>query len=183
MKRVTLLIILLLSAGLLNFRVSAQTQPRSRAIYGELLGASQGVGVNYDARFKKGVSDGFGWRAGLGFGYSYSSTFVAFTIADDKIDTFNQMFRLAVPLEVNYLLGKRNSKLETGAGVFFCLDRYTSDTGADPENDYGFSPYLSLGYRLVTSKGFLFRAGVLPSYHFGGGSLSLYPYLGFGWAF
>jgi hypothetical protein len=161
----------------------AQSQTRSRAIYGELLGASQGIGFNYDARFKKDASDGFGWRTGLGFGYAYSSIFAAYNIDGEKIDTYNQMFRLAVPVEVNYLLGKGNSKFEAGAGAVLCADLFTSASGAKPTSSFGAAPYLSLGYRLVTSKGFLFRVGVLPSYNFSGGKFNFYPYLGFGWAF
>ena len=68
----------------------AQSQTRSRAIYGELLGASQGIGFNYDARFKKDASDGFGWRTGLGFGYAYSSIFAAYNIDGEKIDYLSQ---------------------------------------------------------------------------------------------
>ena len=93
------------------------------------------------------------------------------------------MFRLSVPVEVNYLLGKGNSKFEAGAGAALCADLYTSASGAKPASSFGAIPYLSLGYRLVTSNGFLFRVGALPSYNFSGGNFSLYPYLGFGWAF
>lgn len=171
---------MLLAAGVYS---SAQTYQRGKAVYGELLGASQGIGVNYDSRFKVGVSDGFGWRAGLGFGYAYSTNFVAFSIREDKVDTYNQMFRLAIPLELNYLIGKGNSKFETGLGTALCLERYTSQTGAEPENSFGFVPFLSLGYRLVTSKGFLFRAGVIPTYNIPSTQVSFYPYLSFGWAF
>ncbi len=118
----------------------AQSQTRSRAIYGELLGASQGIGFNYDARFKKDASDGFGWRTGLGFGYAYSSIFAAYNIDGEKIDTYNQMFRLSVPVEVNYLLGKGNSKFEAGAGAALCADLYTSASGAKPASSFGWFP-------------------------------------------
>lgn len=158
-------------------------QTKNKHIYFEFLGASNGIGVNYDARFNKNATDGFGWRTGVGFGYSYSSNFLAVNIADDKVDSYNHMFRFSVPVEVNYLLGKGNSKFETGAGLLFCLDRYTSDSGAKPENSFGLGPYLGLGYRLVTKKGFLFRAGALPSYDLGSKKFGLWPYLGFGWSF
>ena len=173
----------LLFVGICGSNGYAQSQTRSRAIYGELLGASQGIGFNYDARFKKDASDGFGWRTGLGFGYAYSSIMAAYTYDGEKIDTYNQMFRLSVPVEVNYLLGKGNSKFEAGAGAALCADLYTSASGAKPASGFGAIPYLSLGYRLVTSNGFLFRVGALPSYNFSGGNFSFYPYLGFGWAF
>lgn len=173
----------LLFVGICGSNGYAQSQTRSRAIYGELLGASQGIGFNYDARFKKDASDGFGWRTGLGFGYAYSSIFAAYNIDGEKIDTYNQMFRLAVPVEVNYLLGKGNSKLEAGAGAVLCADLFTSASGAKPTGSFGAAPYLSLGYRLVTSKGFLFRVGALSTYNFSGCKFSFYPNLGFGWAF
>ena len=173
----------LLFVGICGGNGYAQSQTRSRAIYGELLGASQFIGLNYDARFKKDASDGFGWRTGLGLGYAYSSILTAFNYDGEKIDTYNRMFRFAVPVEVNYLLGKGNSKFEAGAGVDLCADLYTSDSGAKPASSFGAIPYLSLGYRLVTSKGFLFRVGALPSYNFNGGQFRSYPYLGFGWAF
>ena len=150
----------LLFVGICGSNGYAQSQTRSRAIYGE-----------------------FGWRTGLGFGYAYSSIFAAYNIDGEKIDTYNQMFRLAVPVEVNYLLGKGNSKLEAGAGAVLCADLFTSASGAKPTGSFGAAPYLSLGYRLVTSKGFLFRVGALSTYNFSGCKFSFYPNLGFGWAF
>lgn len=151
---------------MLSGSLFAQTAPGNRGIYFELFGASGGLGINYDARFKRDVTDGLGWRTGVGMGYAYSTNFVAFHILDDRVDTYNQMFRLSVPLEINYLLGERKSKFESGAGVVFCLERYTSDTGALPENDFGLAPYASVGYRLVTPGGFLLRVGALSSYSF-----------------
>lgn len=178
----TILIILILSLCLSVSVISAQGQVRNKTIYSELLGASQGIGISYDARFNNHASDGFGFRTGLGFGYSYSQ-FLAFNLSDDKVEYYDQMFRFGVPVEINYLLGKGKSKLETGAGAVLCLDRYTSKTGAEPDNSFGVAPYLSIGYRLVTRNGFLFRAGVLPNYNITEGKLGFYPYLAFGKAF
>jgi len=183
MKKYTVLLAFLLLAGMFCNPASAQRQARSQAVYGELFGASQGIGFSYDARIKKGAPDGFGLRAGLAFGYAASSNFVAIKILDDKVETWDQMFRFAAPLEINYLIGKKASKFEMGLGTVVCADRYTSDTGAKPETTYGLIPYLSLGYRLVTKKGFLFRAGALPIFDFDDRRLGFYPYLSFGWAF
>jgi len=162
---------------------SHSTLARSSGIYVELLGASQGIGVGYDARFRDGTTSGLGWRAGLGFGYAYSSNFVAFNIDDNKIDLYNQIFRLAAPVELNYLMGNGKSKLEAGLGTALCMDLYTSDSGAKPDYSVGIIPYASLGYRLVTDRGFLFRAGLMSTLGFSGSSSSLYPYLSFGKAF
>ena len=180
MRKLIFLLVVLLLAGAYYHPASAQRQPHSQAVYCELLGPSQGIGFSYDARFKKGARDGFGIRAGLGLGYAYSSSILTFDLDGD---IYNQMFRLAVPLEINYLVGKKASKFEVGAGTAICADRYTSESGAKPETAFGALPYLSLGYRLVTDKGFLFRAGVLPFYNFSSNNLRIYPYLSFGWAF
>lgn len=176
---------LLLALGLFLAGVNVSAQNHSKSIYGELLGASQMIGVNYDARFNSGASDGFGWRTGLGLGYAYSSSSaVAISLTGSEMTVvYNRMYRFSVPLEVNYLLGKGKSKFESGAGAIVCLDRYTSETGGAPQHSLGAIPYLSLGYRLVTDRGFLLRAGVMPVPGFSPFNVSFYPYLGFGWAF
>ena len=179
MKKTVLFFILIISFANIN----SLAQNRSKSLYGELLGASQGIGINYDARFRKGAADGFGWRAGAAFGYAYSTLSLFYDFKGDVIESYNQMFRFAAPLEVNYLAGKGKSKFESGVGAVLCMDRYTSESGAEPVLSFGVIPYFSLGYRLVTKNGFLFRIGALPSYHFSSSKVSIYPYLGFGKAF
>ncbi|MBP3269789.1 MAG: hypothetical protein J6L98_03825 [Bacteroidales bacterium] len=159
---------------------SSQSHSRGRSIYGELLGASQGLGINYDARFNKQSSEGFGWRTGLGVGYAYSSITAIYSIDGNWVDTYNQMFRLAVPIEVNYLLGKGHSKFESGAGGSMCVDLYTSASGAKPKSAVGVIPYVNMGYRYVADKGFLFRIGVSSFYSFNGDRVVFQPYIGFG---
>lgn len=70
----------------------------------ELLGAQNTVGINYDSRFR-GI-DGLGYRVGIGYCYSKNSGWF-----DERIKG------VGVPLELNYLLGKKNSKLELGFGA------------------------------------------------------------------
>ena len=54
-------------------------------------------------------------------------------------------------------------------------------------NRFGYYFFGNIGYRHVSSKGFLFRVGVNPSFTLGEKNAIkkavLYPYLGFGWAF
>lgn len=38
----------------------------NKAIYVEVLGNGVGISANYDMSFKRGVQDGFGFRAGIG---------------------------------------------------------------------------------------------------------------------
>lgn len=152
----------------------------SRAVYLEFLGASNGIGVGYDARFDKDAASGLGWRAGIGFGYSSG---MVVGVSGSGYDFYDQSFRLAVPLEINYLFGKKASRFDLGAGAMLCADRYTSMSGSDPKNVTGVIPYLSTGYRLVTRKGFVLRAGFLTVYDFNGKNFVFWPHLGFGWAF
>ena len=52
----------------------AQTEEaRDKSVYVEILGASNGIGINYDARFKH--ESPWGYRVGVGFGYAQSSWF------------------------------------------------------------------------------------------------------------
>ena len=103
----------------------------SRSVYLEFLGASNGIGVGYDARFNKGGSFGWGWRTGLGFGYSQTNMMSfdvrngGFGVTDSglHIHNYDQSFRLAVPLEINYLFGKRASKFDLGAGAILCAPK------------------------------------------------------------
>ena len=167
----------------------------SHALYLELLGASNGLGINYDARFNRDSSSGFGWRSGVGFGYRYSSTGLAYDFSDNVRSTqgevvdinithvYDQCFRASIPLEINYLLGKGPSKLDLGAGGIFCADLYTTKDGSKPQLVFGATPYLSGGYRLVTAKRFVLRAGLITPFSFRTSELSFWPYIAFGRAF
>ena len=194
MKKTSLFsLVLALVAGLLA-TIPSYGQD-SRALYLELLGASNGAGINYDARFNRGSSSGFGWRTGLGFGYRYSSTGLAYGFSDnvgnrrgDVVDInithiYDRSFRTSIPLEINYLLGKGPSKLDLGAGGILCADLYTSKDGAKPHLAVGAAPYLSGGYRLVTAKHFVLRAGLISTFSFRNGDFSFWPYLAFGRSF
>ncbi|UKI44500.1 MAG: hypothetical protein L6U16_02790 [Porphyromonadaceae bacterium] len=79
-------------------------QQKTRSLSVELLGAQNIVGINYDSRFEG--NSGFGYRVGIGYGYGDNSGWY-----DQKING------VGVPLELNYLLGKKNSKLELGFGA------------------------------------------------------------------
>lgn len=180
MKRIVVLFILAFcfSAGMMN----AQDKVRSRSVYGELFGASQGIGVNYDARFNPMAKDGLGWRAGLGVGATYSSNGI-YSSLTNKV--FDLMVRFSAPVELNYLVGKGSSQFESGLGIMPVMDIYHYEDYRYEETETEFSafPYFSLGYRLVIKGGFLFRTGLVTAYNFPDETLGLCPYFGFGWAF
>ncbi len=183
---------------------------KDKAVYLELLGASNLAGINYDARFNDHTR--FGWRAGLSFGYGHNSS-IFWEGSDVR--------GYAVPLEVNYLLGSQKNNLELGVGtsvgiynihgIFVeSVDGPKSSLSADqqkhaigeyntPEgtktwlaynesrNKFGYYIFGNIGYRHVSNKGFLFRAGFSPSFTIGEKNAVkkafFFPYLGFGWAF
>ena len=83
---------------------AVMAQQKTRSLSVELLGAQNIAGINYDSRFKG--NSGLGYRVGIGYGYGDTSGLI-----DQKING------VGVPLELNYLLGKKNSKLELGFGA------------------------------------------------------------------
>ena len=93
MKTLNLRLILLTGLFLLTGTLTAsaqEEQSRDKSVYLELLGPSMMVGINYDARFKEGSP--WGYRTGLGFGYSESNWFFG-----DATST--RVY--SIPLEVN----------------------------------------------------------------------------------
>ena len=155
-------IVLLMSVG-----VNAQTYnnykslPARRAVFAEFAGASMIVGVNFDSRFTE--DSRWGYRIGLAYG-----------------DEFN------VPLEVNYLVGRRETrnKLDLGVGVNFACSE---------KGELGDFAFLNIGYRFQPKNGMIFRVGLSPKLPLGdpgslGEAMSLWatsviPYLSFGYAF
>lgn len=111
---------------------------RVHAVYGELLGAGLIYSVNYDLRFQE-RGDGIGAR--LGF---------SFFSRDGNSNT-------SIPLQLNYLIGKGQHKLEVGAGISTFFQK---DSG---ENEAYVFPSGVFMYRLQLSDSpFLFRIGFSP---------------------
>lgn len=163
-------------AILLAGNCGAQEQEATeRSLSLELGGVHNLVGLNYDSRFKG--NHGLGYRVGIGYGYGRTD-FSFFVDAKDRIHG------VAVPLEINYLLGKHNSKLELGIGaslgyyreqidLSYTYGNYGTDYGMSGTRVYrevvkqfGYFTYGNIGYRLQTRRGFQFRVGWTPSINF-----------------
>lgn len=162
--------------------------PKTRVVYVEAFGASTMVGANFDSRFK-GIK-GWGYRLGLNYAYSDNSFFLDYKIKG-----------VAVPLEINYLFGKRKNKFEMGAGVslgyyketYDFLEFVPDDEGyhtiktPKTEKKFGYFCFINIGYRYQPVKGFDFRVGITPSFKFGGNNginrFDPLPYFSFGYAF
>ena len=171
--------------------IGIMAQKTVKSISVELLGAQNMIGINYDSRFKG--NSGLGYRVGIGFGYG------------DNSILFDQNIKgVGVPVELNYLLGKKHHKLEVGFGASLGMyhvketawyyyqpvppeteEREESYTSTN--NSFGYFMFGDIGYRYQRDNGFMFRVGVSPSFNFGDkyGLMKsvFYPYIGLGWSF
>lgn len=152
---------------------------RLRSIFLESGCASNGLGLNYEQRLKHDPR--WGWRAGVAWGFGMESASMLYSTSS-RIYTGS--------LGMNYLIGKKRSKLELGAGVSAGL--YNSHfelkfVDKEKSNSFGWYAYGNIGYRYQEKKGFQFRAGWSPLTGFGTKhGLNSYAdifYLSFGWAF
>ena len=191
----TLMTLLLAMCLLGGMAVQAQDAPE-RNLSLELFGAQNTVGINYDSRFKSNY--GLGYRLGVGYGYSETSTIASSSYALQGI---------AAPIEINYLFGKGRNKLELGFGTslgyYYEKCHVYTTVGPGPNmgdgvpnfgysyyykkvthNTFGYFVFGNIGYRLQTNRGFLFRAGITPSFNFGDKygihRKWYYPYVSFG---
>ena len=197
MKTTKKLLTLLAMCLMGGFVAQAQEVPE-RSLSLELFGAQNTVGINYDSRFKG--NHGLGYRVGVGYGYSETSTIASSSYALQGI---------AVPIEINYLFGQGRHKLELGMGtslgyyyekchVLTTVGPAPGDVSGGPpyfgyadyykkvtHNSFGYFVFGNIGYRLQTNRGFLFRAGFTPSFNFGDQygihRKWYYPYVSFGW--
>ena len=157
-KAIIALMCLILTTG------AAMSQERTeRSISIEALGVHNIVGVNFDSRFKG--NHGFGYRVGVGY---TQGTHARMSPSATKVQGF------AFPLEINYLLGKNEQKLELGLGC--SLGYYGErieflESGGHayfPTTDrsFGYFVFGNIGYRLQTKSGLMIRAGWAPSINY-----------------
>ena len=193
MKSLKTLLIVFLAAS--QTAMAQQDESTQKSVYAEILGSSNLIGVNYDSRFKPNSP----WGYRVGFGYTYSKNYNMFSGS-------NSLNGVDVPFEANYLLGKKRNKLELGFGLNlgYYTEKYdvwtlkkvseedgipyytTEYAGEDSHSTWGYYFFGNIGYRYQPSHGFLFRAGISPSFNLGGKhavSKSIFPYISFGYVF
>ncbi|HEX8333229.1 MAG TPA: hypothetical protein VF622_11430 [Segetibacter sp.] len=137
----------------------------AQSFYLELLGAGGVYSVNYDRRFTKGHRDGWGARAG--FGYLNVS-------AGDSSIGYQNVNLLTIPVDVNYIFGKKKGALQLGVGLTYISSRsqgrsYTFNDldiiGGETYNyqSNGFAAFLNVSYITRSlGNGFMFRAALTP---------------------
>ena len=72
-KLLTLSIALSLATNMMAAEPNSDGLEKDKAVYLELLGASNMVGINYDQRFNDHTK--WGWRAGVSFAFGNNSNF------------------------------------------------------------------------------------------------------------
>jgi len=186
----------LLFSFVLFFSTVSFAQTMDNSLFMEIGGPSNLVGIGYEHRFDKQAK--WGWRTGLGFIYSEQS----------GIFVNNSDLRgWTVPLELNYLAGRSKNHLELGVGLnlgYYNVHEETvylkpisqnanGDYLYDEErqrcthNTWGHFFYGNVGYRHQSTKGFIFRVGISPSFSLGNShavsKAFFWPYISMGRSF
>lgn len=158
------LIICVLLIGFLGFSFAQSN--KLQGVYAEAYGPGMAYSVNYDVRFRD-KHNGLGFRVGAGY-WTYSP---------------ESLYRIAVPVQLNYLLGRKKHMLDLGAGATFLNSEgggsvwgFTSNEGTS------ICGTISAAYRFqVLPKGIQVRAGATSI--FGQGLPVIVPNLSVGYGF
>lgn len=146
-----------------TFTANAQT----KSIDLELLGSFGLASIHYDARFSG--NSGLGYRVGLGYGYSNNGIDFVETKGDDGIS-----HSIGVPVELNYLFGKKNNHFVLGAGA--CAGLVKSEAVSSPQ--FAYNIFADVAYRYQKPTGVNFFIGIKPNLIY-----ALWPYIGIGFSF
>lgn len=161
---------------LVLFTISTHSQEKSdtnrnKSVFIEFLGSGATIiTANFDIRFNKGRTDGLGMRIGVGGG-SVSENYIIGE-GSTKTKTFT------VPLEVNYIFGKRKFSFEIGGSItyvsisedsnFQLFGMYTEEH----ESENVIVSYIPIGFRLKPeNNGFMLKINIGPILNFSGPNL------------
>ncbi|MGQ8335020.1 hypothetical protein ACUNWD_00600 [Sunxiuqinia sp. A32] len=135
----------------------------NKSVFIEFGGAGLAVtSANYDFRFRKGRTDGLGMRIGIGWESLQTEPFLGEGYTKTKL--------FSVPLEINYLLGKRNTKFEIGFSLTYASETenrkfrfFNSDYTYTEESGNFVVSYLPVGMRFQPkTDGFMFKFNMGP---------------------
>lgn len=163
------------------------------SIYGEVGGPCWGISANWDARLKK--NSPWGYQVGLGWAGQW----------DNMMGIHTHTMYYGLTTGMNYLIGKRKSRLELGLGnqlrlisskllvAYMGKESYISIKSENKTQERDFL-YMNVGYRYTSTHGFQFRCGVTPMINitngwttsdntYSKGDVFLAPYVSFGKAF
>ncbi|MES3016546.1 MAG: hypothetical protein V4721_02155 [Bacteroidota bacterium] len=140
--------------------IAQENEMRRKSVYAEFLGNGGFLTANYDVRLNPGRNNGLGVRAGIGFGGFHFLNSDPYWVNSIKSGTKYT----SIPLQLNYIWGKRRSGLEAGLGITpeFTLNK----KGTDPAVQV--TGLLNLGYRLQPlDNGLSFRIVASPGIYQG----------------
>lgn len=166
-----------------------------KSIYLEGFGASNTIGVNYDARFSN--AGNLGYRIGLGYSCGSDASSGFFWDIGQKVQG------VSIPIGINWLCGHKNHFFEVGVGmnngVYHAVADFENVIGIvdgsivvkprvyESGTRWGHYFFGDIGYRYQPVKGIMVRAGINPSFSFGEKNrvtkYLLYPYISVGWSF
>jgi hypothetical protein len=172
---------------LIIFSIPAHSQERkdthsNKNLYIELGGSGIAVlTANYDFRFLKGRNDGLGMRVGIGGESSKSEPLFGEGEIKNKLFT--------VPLEVNYILGKKRFSLEIGHSLTYIsqtknssIQLFNPDFANTNESGKFIVSYVPLGFRLKPKKnGFMLKFNLGPLINYSAPNVFSYEKIQF-WA-
>ncbi len=204
-----LIFVLFLSLQTVAMAQEADGLEKNKAVYLELLGPSGLAGINFDARFNDHTR--LGWRAGLSFAYGRS-----YNLLGQDSDVRGYAVPLEINYLLGSQKNNLELGLGTSMGIYnihetrgeivngpassltaeqqkHVIGEYKTDNGTltmlryrESRNTFDYYFFGNIGYRHVSNKGFLFRAGITPAFTFSKDAskkVTFYPYLGLGWAF
>lgn len=154
--------------AMLAFTVGYSQGSTERSVSIEAMGVHNIVGLNFDSRIKG--NHGFGFRVGVGYAQGHGKH-IYFSPSGTKTQG------VAFPIEINYLLGKKDQKLELGLGTslgYYGERLEFPDIGGHQympvtEKKFGYFFFGNIGYRLQVPGGLMIRAGWAPSINFDDG--------------
>ena len=148
MKSVLFVLVGLSLVGTTSWAQDARSDSVRTSVYVEFLGNAGLYSINYERL----VADNIAVR--VGFGTWKSDDF--FASGSSRITTF--------PFMASYLVGKRNSKLEIGAGFLFGKNSLDSSFGSENDGSSTIIDFIAVfGYRLQNRRARrIFRIGVTP---------------------
>lgn len=163
------------------------------SIYGEEGGPCWGISANWDARLKK--DSPWGYQVGLGWAGQW----------DNMMGIHTHTMYYGLTTGMNYLIGKRKSRLELGLGnqlrlisskllVAYMGKESAISIKSENKTQVRDFLYMNVGYRYTSTHGFQFRCGVTPMVNitngwttsdnaYSKGDVFLAPYVSFGKAF
>jgi len=157
MKRITILIVCVIT-GFAGFAQGDESPTvTNKSFYAELGGPGILFSANYDSRFNK-TPFGFGGRAGLGFVSADESDYI------NGNYTYKRSTALTLPVQLNYIFGKSNSAnaFEVGFGFTYVSKQLDIFDFYEKKgtNLYGTAAFM---YRRVPlNGGFSWRIGFTP---------------------